>query len=444
MPARDSNPGDINTPSPIARKRTQRERLIAGMTAAADRDGYAAANVSEVIAHAGVSRPTFYDYFADRDDCFLATHRDIAERLLAHIASAVDDAPPEHALQAAIRRLLQRAQAEPAQARLLANEAMAAGPRALDERDRTIAQIERIVEDARARTPPDTPAPDLPARVAIGATQRLLSPCLRRHEPDLNPLADELTAWVETYNRPHRDHRWHTLAPGPKPPPSPYVSELPPGAPAPLPPRGAHSPAELARNQRERIMFATAENAARKGYTATTIADITTTARVHRRVFYHHFRDKQDAFLAVHELGFQQAMAVTAGAFFSATAWPERVWQAILAITQFDATHPTIAHVVFVESHAVGPPAVQRVEDSQNAFTIFLHEGNQHAAHPRSPSVMQAIIAAILEIGYHQARHGKTRELPRLAHHAAYLSLAPFLGPDAADERIPASFRPIP
>src|ERR1700679_1120423 len=55
-----------------ARKGTQRERLLDGMLLAAVRRGYAGANVAQVIAQAGVSRPTFYEYFADRDDCFLA------------------------------------------------------------------------------------------------------------------------------------------------------------------------------------------------------------------------------------------------------------------------------------------------------------------------------------------------------------------------------------
>ena len=69
------------------RKSSQRERLLAGMVAAANRDGYADANVSAVIAEAGVSRPTFYDYFSDRDDCFVAAIADMHERLAAEYAT---------------------------------------------------------------------------------------------------------------------------------------------------------------------------------------------------------------------------------------------------------------------------------------------------------------------------------------------------------------------
>src|SRR5271156_4324321 len=99
------------------RKSTQRERLFTGMVAAANRDGYAGANVTQVISHAGVSRPTFYEYFTDKDDCFLRTNRDIASRLLEQIGDAIAESPAEQALQAAVRRLIQRAEAQPEQAR---------------------------------------------------------------------------------------------------------------------------------------------------------------------------------------------------------------------------------------------------------------------------------------------------------------------------------------
>ncbi len=51
------------TPPRPERKRSQRDRLIAGMVMAARRNGYGGATVSEVIGRAGVSRPTFYGVF---------------------------------------------------------------------------------------------------------------------------------------------------------------------------------------------------------------------------------------------------------------------------------------------------------------------------------------------------------------------------------------------
>jgi AcrR family transcriptional regulator len=437
MPTRETRAAAINAQPHKGRRETQRERLLAGMIAAANDGGYAAAGVSEVIARAGVSRPTFYEYFADRDDCFLAAHGDISEQLCAHIRMAVAAAPPEQAPQVAVRRLLARATEEPARAQFIANEAMAGGPRALDARDRTIGEIERIVETARAGAPPDALSPDLPTGALIGATHWLLSRRLRHAEHDHSQLADELADWIETYNQPVREHRWRKLTPMPSPGFSPHLSEIPTTAPAPTPSgRSRLSSEEIAQNQRWRILFATAQTAAEKGYNATTITDIATTAQLDKRVFYKHFRDKQQAFLAAHELAFQQTMAVAASGFFSASEWPERVWHGIHAASQFIATHP-IAYLVHVESHAVGAPAIQRVEDSHAAFTIFLQEGNRDTATPQTRTAMEAIIAAVFEIGYHQFRSRENvPALPRSTYHTTYLVLAPYLGPRAANALI--------
>ncbi|HTB50885.1 MAG TPA: TetR/AcrR family transcriptional regulator [Solirubrobacteraceae bacterium] len=419
------------------RKETQRERLLEGMILAAARRGYAGASVAQVIAHAGVSRPTFYEYFADKEDCFLQTHSEISEQLLEYVSEAVDSEPPERAVQAGVRMLFVRAQARADRARFLVNETLAGGRRALDARDRLIAQIEHVIERARSRASPLAATPDLPTQALLGGICRLLAPRLRRNEDDLAEVADEVCSWIDSYSRPTAEHRWRTLDPGRPLLPARHISELalrPPGA----LPRGRPNltSTEIARHQRERIVYATGEMSAEKGYNAATIADITSAAGVDRRAFYAHFRDKQEAFLATHELGFQQTMAVCASAYFSCEEWPERIWDAIHAGTQFNATHPVVAHIGYVEAHAVGSPAIQRVDDSHTAFKMFLHEGYLQASNNPPPATLDALSATIFEIGYLHARKGEIGLLPRLTPNATYLVLAPFLGLQRADEFI--------
>lgn len=425
---------DVETSLQADRKSTQRDRLIAGMVAAAHRCGYANANVSQVIAEAGVSRPTFYEYFRDKDDCFVATHREISRLLVWEIRRAVQAEAPELAVQTAIRALIRLSEEFPDRAGFLCNEAMAAGWRGLDERDRLIDKLAQIVEEARALAPADTPTPDLPIQVVFGAGRWLLAPPLRRGEHDLSALADDFVRWVEMYELPTREHRWHKLEPGPELAPSSFVSELSLSPPPAIPPgRSKLSKSEIARNQRERILYATADQAAAKGYNVTTVADITASAKVDRRVFYKHFRDKQQAFLAVHELGVQQLMALSASAFFSQREWPERIWAAMRAAAQFQATHQIVTHIALVESHAVGPSAIQRIDDSRAAFTIFLHEGNLQAGQPASPTIMEAIGGSVFEICYRVARRGESARISRLTRNGAFIVLAPFIGPERAN-----------
>jgi AcrR family transcriptional regulator len=432
----------MDTPGATDRRSTQRERLIAGMIASAHRYGYAGANVSRVIAHAGVSRPTFYEYFADKDDCFLAAHRELSRLLIWEIRRAVTAAKPEQAVQAAIRVLIKLSEEYPDRAGFLANEAMAGGWRGLDERDRLIEGIAEVVEQARAKARPRTPTPDLPIQLVFGAGRWLLAPPLRRGERDLTALADDFIGWVESYEMPNGEHRWHLIEPGRDLPPSPHESQISLRPPPAIPPgRSRLSKSEVARNHRERIVYATAMQAAAKGYSVTTISDITAAAGVDRRVFYKHFSDKQQAFLAVHELGIQQLMALSASAFFSATTWPDRIWEAMRASAQFQATQPIITHIALVESHAVGASAIQRVDDSRAAFTLFLQEGNQHASHPASRTAMEAIAGAIFEICYRQARRGQSDQMSRFTSNGAYIILAPFIGPVAANDFIDQKLR---
>jgi len=428
--------GPINTALQQDRKSTQRERLLSGMRNVAAGQGYAAANVSKVIAHAGVSRPTFYDYFADKDDCFLAAIADSQRRLLADIRQAVHSQAPERAASATIQALTGFASSEPAIARLLMNETMAGGHLAMDARDAGIAEIGRVIEDAYDQVSPATAIPDLSSRMMIGAIYRLIAPRLRRGEPGLSGLLGDLLGWLGSYEQPAGEHRWRALQPAPPPALSPALRDSPMLPPPPLPPgRPRLSKEEVAHNHRQRILFAIAQVTDEKSYGATTVADITKVAGVDQRAFYRLFADKQQAFAAAHELYFQHIMAATARAFFTGANWPERVWEAARGLTQSVEQTPTLAHLGLVEVHAAGPAAVQRLEDSIIAFTLFLQEGYQYASPIPPPSglALEAIAATSFEIAYHQIRQSRARELTGWLPHLTHLSLAPFLGPAEAN-----------
>jgi AcrR family transcriptional regulator len=430
----------INTPLQNRRKATQRERLLKGMVAAAIRDGYAGASVSAVIGEAGVSRPTFYDYFEDRDDCFAATALDVQAQLLRQVHDAVAAEPPERALAATIDATLAFAGANPAEARFLMKETLAGGPRALDTRDRGIAQTAKVIEDAFGRVPEETPLPDLPIAAVLGAVHRILASRLRRGERAFGGLQPELLAWVASYEQGAAQHRWRKLTPLPAPPRSPY---LPPTALRAPPPLGRGRPRmsedEIAENHRQRIMFATSQIVQERGYTATTVSKITRLAGVDGRAFYRLFADKEEAFSAIHELGFQYLMAATAGAFFAGKSWPERIWEAFRAMTQSVDETPAFAHVAFVEAYAVGARGIQRVEDSHVAFTIFLQEGYRSQppeAVPPSRLALEAIISTIFEIVYLHARSGSKPKTASLLAHLVHLCLEPFIGSVSANDFI--------
>jgi AcrR family transcriptional regulator len=439
------DPDGLVTMALTERKRTQRERLLRGMIDVANRRGYAGANVSAVIAEAGVSRPTFYEYFADREECLAAAITDVHGELLQRVTEKLEDGDPRNAVEIAVKAILDFADARGARARFLMGQSMSGGRPALDLRDQGIAEVAAAIALAQGKLGPRTPVSDVDNRTLVGSVYRLLATRLRRGEAKVSSLYGELAEWVSSYEVPAASRRWGQASPGGVPASSPHVAEVPiqkmPGI---FPPgRTRASEAEIAENHRLRILYAVARIAERKGYAATTIADITKLARVDGRVFYRLFADKQEAFATAHELGFQQVMDVTTKAFFSAEGWPERSWEAGYALTQLLQANPLVTNVGFVEAYAVGASAVQRIEDTHIAFLFFLQEGLVFAEPERAPSrvAMEAIVAAIFEIIYGQARRGAELEVAGMLGYIAHLWLTPFLGPAAANQFIDAKLK---
>jgi AcrR family transcriptional regulator len=427
-----------------SRKSTQLERLLKAMVEVTNRRGYDGANVSAVIAEAGVSRPTFYDYFADREDAFRAALEYAHQGLLGAVAATLAEVPGQDAITAAVRRMVTYADEQPALMRLLMSESMAGGPSALEARDRGARLIAAAIATEGKRTARGALVVDLDPLVVVGAVYRMVGTLLRREQPGFVAIADDLVGWLDCYRRPWGECHWRVLKPGRTSGPSPHVPEVPiQQMPALFPPgRPRVSQEQVIENHRLRILYATARLVHERGLAATRVEDITRAASVDGRVFYRQFSDKQDAFVASHELGFQQVMDVTSKGFFSGASWPERSWEGGRALTQLLQANPLVGRVGFVEAYAVGP-ARQRIEDSHTAFVYFLQEGLVQESLVGDPTrvAMEAIISAIFEIIYLQARSEQPRfaaMLPYIAH----LWLTPFMGVKRADAFIERQLAP--
>ncbi|HTZ62647.1 MAG TPA: TetR/AcrR family transcriptional regulator [Solirubrobacteraceae bacterium] len=446
MASRATRKQTIRSPSARGRRGTQRERLLAGMVVVASRSGYAGASVAQVIEQANVSRPTFYEYFADRDDCFLHTLADVQAQLLTRVREAVRAGAPQDALRETVGVLVRFASSEPEMAHFLMGVSMAAGPVALDIRDQGIVEIEETIESAHEQAAAQAAVPDVPPRVIVGAVQQLLAARLGRREAGNGALADDLAGWVDSYRHSGR-RRWRTLKPAARPQRSPHVPAKPETPPGQLGPgRPAISRDEVAFNHRARILFATASVAREKGFTASTIAEITRLASIDGSAYYSLFEDKRQAFTAAARHTLQRLIAITARAYFCAEDWPERVWQAARAFTQYLEGNPTLAHVALIEPYAIGPGAVEQAQDAQSAIGLLLQEGYQQLPHGQTGPgeiVLAAIIAGVFEIAYLQLRAAGSNSKPRLSGLSgavAYLCLAPFLGAAQAARALHSRF----
>jgi AcrR family transcriptional regulator len=66
----------------------QRRRIAAAMIQVVVDRGYAAATVTQVVAAAGVSRRTFYNYYADKAEAFFDVYAQVTDFLLETMAAA--------------------------------------------------------------------------------------------------------------------------------------------------------------------------------------------------------------------------------------------------------------------------------------------------------------------------------------------------------------------
>ena len=339
--------------------------------------------------------------------------------------------PPQLAIQASLAAIVEFASAEPVQALFLTSQAMGAGPEALDARDAGIAEIEHLINEANSQAPRTALIPDVSPKILIGGIYRLLASRLRRGEPGLVRAIDDLSAWVASYERAGRQAALAELRVDARGRRRQGWCRSPCRHPAPrLRTTGAVARSELAASHRERILYAAAQLAEEKGYNATTIADITRLAGVDGRTLLRRIR--------------RQAGGVHGGPRGRGAAGHERDRRGVLhrrllarsdvggrtAFTGFLESNPMIAHVGFVEAYAVGPGAVQRVEDSHVTFTIFLQEGYQ-----QKPTTYAALAPGA---GGDHHQHLRDR-LPggagqqaaaceRMLAPIAFLALAPFLG----------------
>jgi AcrR family transcriptional regulator len=182
---------------------SQRGRLLAAMADTVAEKGYAHASVADVIEHAGVSRKTFYEHFANKEQCFLAAYDAGVDRLFGAIRAAIDAAgsDPFDAAAAGTVSYLAVLAANPAFARTFLIEVLGAGPEALERRtavhERFADQLV-VVYDAARLSLPELPArPRHVFRACVGAINELVTDHILRRGPDSLPELSEQIREVE-------------------------------------------------------------------------------------------------------------------------------------------------------------------------------------------------------------------------------------------------------
>ena len=166
-------------------KAVQRERLLAAMIGAVVDIGYNTLTVQNVLTRAGISRPTFYEQFEDKEDCFLAAFDAAAGRMRRRVDAGVAEAGPSwrDQLRGGLVGLLGFVADEPKEARAVIVEARASTPAGLRRRDEMLDHYAACI-DALVREDLEEPPSAIAAAGVVGGIESVLYTRLQRRETE--------------------------------------------------------------------------------------------------------------------------------------------------------------------------------------------------------------------------------------------------------------------
>jgi AcrR family transcriptional regulator len=170
---------------------SQRGRLLRAMEELVGEYGYESTTVPLVIKAARVSTATFYRFFSDKVDCFIALCEERGEGLLEALTPDEEEQRTYNAserLDRGVDAYLRWWQDNPAMARAYFVELPAAGPRAIAERERQYARfaaLNRIIAASSREGIAAAPEPpEVDVRASVIVTTELIASEIRRGNVD--------------------------------------------------------------------------------------------------------------------------------------------------------------------------------------------------------------------------------------------------------------------
>jgi len=168
----------------------QRRRLFEAAAAVFARVGYAEATAEAISREAGMSKATFYEHFANKEECILALFDEAATEIMRAMGQASDAegyASYEERVSAGVHAFLQTLASYPEEAQTLLVQIIGAGPRAAARRDAILEAFADSLYRDNLRAAPKYGAPTFASRddafAIIGASVELVSRSLRTGAP---------------------------------------------------------------------------------------------------------------------------------------------------------------------------------------------------------------------------------------------------------------------
>ncbi|MEX2194394.1 MAG: TetR/AcrR family transcriptional regulator [Thermoleophilaceae bacterium] len=188
--------------------KSQRERVQDAVVELVAEKGYLETTVQEITKRAGVSKATFYENFADKEDCFWSANDTRFLALALAVNNGYDeggDAWPGR-LRGGIKALLEFLAAEHAFARVVFIEALAVGESGLARRHLVLTALRSYFDpELRPEMNVGVERPNLVAEAVVDSLAGMLFTRILEHRAQ--ELPDDLDDFVYVALLPYGGHR---------------------------------------------------------------------------------------------------------------------------------------------------------------------------------------------------------------------------------------------
>ncbi|HYG97094.1 MAG TPA: TetR/AcrR family transcriptional regulator [Solirubrobacterales bacterium] len=408
--------------------RHQKDRLEGAILEAVARHGLASTTVRELVTLAGVSKSTFYEHFASKEECFLATFDSIVAEMAEEVAKAYGSGGDERErLVSALRRFMEFVVERPDATAFAIVDSLTLGSAGIAHREGAWEAFEQLARQYFVNTAPQEEVSDLTVRAIIAGITGVTYGYLRSgRTAELPAQVEPLIDWALSYQGPDSEAVLRAVAAAERPCSIEIDDEGDEGEPGwDEPPDSPLSRATL--SQRQRIIRAAGRVAVDRGYESLSIPTISAAGGTSNQTFYENFNSKRDAFIAAYEIASNKALRFTAKALKGQTDGPEAAGAALRALTEYIANDRMYARLAFLEMMTAGPPALERSEETTKSVVAFIEAGKGPKGigvdAPRI--VLDATAAGIWFVIQREVAHGRDASLPAKAPELARLALAP-------------------
>jgi AcrR family transcriptional regulator len=208
--------------------------------------------------------------------------------------------------------------------------------------------------------------------------------------------------------------------------------------------RSALGRGEVLNSQRARIVDAVAAIVTERGLAALTIPEIVRRANVSNETFYAIYPSKHNAFLGAQKVGMRQALRVADAAYRRCLPdWPTAIATGLRALVDYLVAEPAHAHLSIVDTLGASPETIAVRQEMLGAFASYFSAGRELSAGapPASAIAAEAVVGGCWQVLHHFLDTGRLADLPAATPQITFLTLAPFVGAEAAAEHALAAVK---